>query len=58
METIKQPRLVLEHMSKQFDTVKAVQDVSFSVYPGEVRGLIGENGSGKSTLSAMISGAL
>ena len=58
MDTIKKPRLVVEHMSKHFDTVKAVEDVSFSIYPGEVRGLIGENGSGKSTLSAMICGSL
>ena len=58
MDTSKKPRLVLQHMSKHFDTVKAVEDVSFSVFPGEVRGLIGENGSGKSTLSAMICGSL
>lgn len=58
MENSKQPRLTLEHMSKSFGTVKAVQDVSLEVWPGEVRGLIGENGSGKSTLSAMICGSL
>ena len=58
MDTNKTPRLLVEHMSKHFDTIRAVEDVSFAVYPGEVRGLIGENGSGKSTLSAMICGSL
>lgn len=58
MENNKEPKLILEHMSKSFDTVKAVQDVSLKIYAGEVRGLIGENGSGKSTLSAMICGSL
>lgn len=58
MENDKNPRLVLEHMSKSFGVVKAVQDVSIEIYPGEARGLIGENGSGKSTLSAMVCGSL
>ncbi|MDY4221647.1 MAG: sugar ABC transporter ATP-binding protein [Candidatus Faecousia sp.] len=52
------PTLILEHMSKAFGTVRAVQDVSIEIYPGEIRGLIGENGSGKSTLSAMVCGSL
>ncbi len=58
MEKVKNPRLILENMSKSFGTVKAVQNVSLELFPGEVRGLIGENGSGKSTLSAMICGSL
>src|SRR5437763_11023000 len=35
--------------------VRAVQDVSFSVRPGEIFGLIGANGSGKSTLIRILS---
>ncbi len=58
MENGKTPILVLENMSKTFGTIQAVQDVSLRLYPGEVRGLIGENGSGKSTLAAMVCGSL
>jgi len=57
MDQTAAPRLVLKHMSKHFGAVKAVNDVSLEIHPGEVRGLIGENGSGKSTLSAMVCGS-
>lgn len=48
--------LQVNHISKSFAGVKAVQDVSFSINRGEIRCLVGENGSGKSTLIKMISG--
>ena len=52
------PVIEVRNISKYFASTKALQDVSMTVYPGEVRGLIGENGSGKSTLSSIISGNL
>lgn len=48
-----------EHVSKTFDgKVKAVDDVSFTVKPGEIVGFIGPNGSGKTTSMKMMTGIL
>lgn len=43
-------------MCKNFGITVALNNVSITVYKGEVRGLIGENGSGKSTLSSIAAG--
>jgi methyl-galactoside transport system ATP-binding protein len=49
-------RLKIEHMSKSFPGVRALDDVQLSVKPGTVHALVGENGAGKSTLMKCIFG--
>ena len=48
----------IEHLSKSFGHLVAVEDVSFSVKSGEVLGFLGPNGAGKSTTMKMITGFL
>lgn len=50
------PRLMLRGINKSFGAVRALTDVDFEVYAGEVVGLVGDNGAGKSTLIKTISG--
>ena len=50
--------LRVERLSKSFDGVRALDDVSFSVRAAERLGIIGPNGAGKSTLFNVLSGVL
>ena len=50
------PVLELANISKSFGAIQAVSDVSLSLEPGEIVGLMGDNGAGKSTLVKMIAG--
>jgi ABC-2 type transport system ATP-binding protein len=45
-----------QNLSKNYDGLLAVDDLSFSVQPGEVLGFLGPNGAGKSTTMRMIAG--
>ncbi len=48
----------LSHVSRQFGTFRAVDDVSFSIPTGQIVGLLGPNGAGKTTTMRMITGFL
>lgn len=50
METI----LTINHLTKQYGTLTAVNDLSFTIEKGHVYGILGPNGSGKSTTLGMI----
>jgi ABC-2 type transport system ATP-binding protein len=48
--------ITTKNLSKRYGEILAVDDVSFSVQPGEVLGFLGANGAGKSTTMRMIAG--
>jgi len=48
--------LEVENVAKHFGGLKAVEDISFQVRPGQIVALIGPNGAGKSTLFNLVSG--
>ena len=48
----------INHLTKQYGALRAVDDLSFRVEPGQVLGFLGPNGAGKSTTMKMITGFL
>ena len=53
-----EPVLATHSLRKSFGALKATDDVSLDLRPGEIHAVIGPNGAGKSTLIAQICGAL
>jgi len=58
MSVAMSPIVRTEHVSKWYGPRRAVSDVSFTVEPGEIVGLLGPNGSGKSTIFRILTGYL
>lgn len=52
-----EPLLEMQGISKTFNGLRVLKNVSLKVYPGEIHALMGENGAGKSTLMKILSGA-
>lgn len=48
----------VDHLTKNFGNIKAVDDLSFEIKPGEIVGFLGPNGAGKTTTMRMITGYL
>jgi len=53
-----EPLLQVENVSKNFDRLAVLKDVTFSLAQGEVVGLVGRQGAGKSTLFHLLNGAM
>jgi ABC-2 type transport system ATP-binding protein len=50
--------LEVRRLTKRYNSLPAVQDVSFTIAPGQVLGCLGPNGAGKSTTVKMLIGLL
>ena len=48
----------VQHLTKRYGKIVAVDDLSFSIEPGQILGLLGPNGAGKSTTMNILTGYL
>ncbi len=55
---MREPAIDVSRLTKRFDVLTAVDDISFVVAPGETVGLLGGNGAGKTTTISMLLGLL
>ena len=53
-----QPALTIRGLTKSFPGIRAVDGISFDVYPGEIFGLVGPDGAGKTTTLRMLAGVM
>ena len=52
------PALLAKGLGCRFGEIRAIEDVSFAVRPGDLFGLVGPDGAGKTTLLRMLAGVL
>ena len=50
--------LEVEHLTRRYGPITAVDDISFQTHSGEILGFLGPNGAGKTTTMRMITGCL
>ena len=58
LSEVGQPVMEVAGLTKRFGGIRAVNDVTFSLQPGEILGLIGPNGAGKTTIFDLLSGLI
>jgi ABC-2 type transport system ATP-binding protein len=55
---VNQPAIVIEHLTKKYEDVTAVEDLSLQIEKGELFGLLGPNGAGKTTVINILCGLI